>query len=264
MGSSSENLAKGLDYNFNYWNPATPHPTTTPITPQPPGNGNYYQQQNQQQQKYGHEPALSTSSTLHAVPSTPESQPNTRGANPSYSPKTSSNTNGTSNNNSTYNWHATNPNPSYSTNNNVSNDNNATAYNWHTTNPYPPYQPSTEVNRPLTPLQEEQSRTTSNNGVPSWTSEFDSELGVGRNASTLKRNASTRRESPTLGIGASWEEPHRPPVAARNTRERELLEREQEFEYDLPRTAGKSYFARLQALSGLSGYTVGNPFTSRM
>ncbi|KAJ4387247.1 hypothetical protein N0V93_007836 [Gnomoniopsis smithogilvyi] len=264
MGGSTENLAKGLDYNFQYWNSAIPPSSTTPIPPQTPVGGNYYYRQEQQQ--YGHEPALSTSSTLHAVPSTPENPPSSRGANPVSSPKTSGNTNTNINNNTNaYNWHATNPNSTYSLKNSNSNDNNSTSYNWHATNPHPPYhQSSTENNRPLTPLQEEQSRTTSNNGIPSWTSEFDSEVGLGRNTSTLKRNASTRRESPTLGLGAEWDDGNRSHIAARNTRERSLMEREREFEYDLPRTGGKSYFARLQAMSGLSGYTVGNPFTSRI
>lgn len=265
VSNSSDNLAKGLDSNFNYWNPAIPPTTTTPITPHAPV-GEYPQQQQQQQQS--HTPALSTSSTLYNAPSSPEGQGKTRGlvANPSlaYSNNNNnSNTNNTTVDNTAYTWHATNPNSTYATNNN-SNDNNDTPYNWHAINPYPPYQSGTDYNRRLTPLEEEQSRTTSHAGVPSWTSEFEGEVGLGRNPSTLHRNASTRRESPTLGIGTAWNSRNRDPMASRNTRETDLMEREQEFEYDVPRTGGKSYFARLQALSGLSGYTIGNPFTSRI
>lgn len=267
MSNSSDNLVKGLDYNFNHWNPAIPPTTTTPTTPHAPG-GPYPQQQQQQQQS--HTPALSTSSTLYNTPSSPEAQANNiRGpvANPSYSNSNIGSANTNTADNTAYTWHATNPNTAYNTNNSSNgNGNNNTPYNWHATNPYPPYQFSTDHNRRLTPLEEEQSRTTSHAGIPSWTSEFESEVGVGlgRNPSTLHRNVSTRRESPTLGIGSSWNNRNRDPMASRNTRETDLMEREQEFEYDIPRAGGKSYFARLQALSGLSGYTIGNPFTSRI
>lgn len=263
--NSSDNMIKGLDYNFNYWNPAIPPTSTTPVTPHAPVGG-YPQQQQQQQQQQSHTPALSTSSTLYNASSSPEAQNNTRApaTNPSYSTSNNSNTNTTNTgNNTAYTWHTTNPNSSYATNDS-SNNNNNTPYNWHATNPYPQYQPGPDYNRRLTPLEEEESRTTSHVGVPSWTSEFESEVGLGRNPSTLHRNASTRRESPTLGTGAAWNSRSRGPVANRNTQETDLMDRERDFEYDIPRTAGKSYFARLQALSGLSGYTIGNPFTSRI
>lgn len=266
VSNSSDNMIKGLEYNFNYWNPAMPPSNTTPITPHTPMGGHPQRQQQQQQQS--HTPALSTSSTLYNAPSSPEAQANNRGpaANPSYSTSNiSGNMNTNTADNSAYTWHATNPNSSYATNNSSSSNNNNTSYNWHATNPYPPYQTGTDYNPGrLTPLEEEQSRTTSHVGVPSWTSEFESELGFGRNPSTLHRNVSTRRESPTLGTGTAWNSRNRDPVASRNTQETDMMDREQDFEYDMPRTGGKSYFARLQAMSGLSGYTIGNPFTSRI
>lgn len=261
VSNSSDNMIKGLDYNFNYWNPAIPPTNTTPVTPHAPVGGQ------QQQQQQSHTPALSTSSTLYNAPSSPEAQANTRGpaANPLYSISNNGNTNtNTAADSAAYTWHATNPNSSYAVNNS-SNSNNNTSYNWHATNPYPQYQSGADYNPGrLTPLEEEQSRTTSHVGVPSWTSEFESEVGIGRNPSTLHRNVSTRRESPTLGIGAAWNSRNRDPVATRNTQETDMMDRERDFEYDIPRTGGKSYFARLQAMSGLSGYTIGNPFTSRI
>lgn len=258
MSNSSDNTIKGLDYNFNYWNSAIPPTNTIPITPPTPVGGQLQQQQS-------HTPALSTSSTLYNAPPSPEAQANTRGpsTNPSYSTSNNGHTSTNTADNSAYTWHTTNPKSSYATNN--SNSNNNTSHNWHATNPYPQYQTGTDYNPGrLTPLEEEQSRTTSHVGVPSWTSEFGSEVGIGRNPSTLHRNVSTRRESPTLGTGAAWNSRNRDPVAIRNTQETDMMDREQDFEYDILRTGGKSYFARLQAMSGLSGYTIGNPFTSRM
>lgn len=262
-GNSSDNLIKGLDYNynFNYWNPAIPPTTTTTTIPNATSGGGNAQQPQQPQQQ-GHTPALSTSSTLYstppapqlplsnlATPDTPEAFPSSsssqhparspgsvRGnhlahpANPTGNNSNSSNTKARGTN------HSTNTGPSHS------------PYHWHSTNVTNVY-PSKPTSRRLTPLKEE-ARANDNR---SWASDRSSDVA-------LFRNNSTRRESPTLGTWTNTNRPKAGVFQEHDDRERDSVDRENEFEYDTPR-GRTSYFSRLQSFSG---YVVGNPFTNRI